>query len=396
MQKTFDEVVLFARTGLNPRQNFKLGQGNNYYITIKNIKNNSLVIDDNTDVVNDEAIKLIHKRSQIKKGDILFASIGRMGDMYIIEEEPMAWDINESVFAFTLDTSIVRQKYFYYIFRVKSTLDYLESNSSGSTFKSIKMNQLKKMKFEIPALDKQDQIVSVLDKICNVIEMRKQELGSLDDLIKARFVEMFGDLANPECSWDKCKFVDACADKDDIKCGPFGTQLSKDEYTTSGIAVWEIPQINTAFLSEPTHFLTEEKAEQLNSYTIIPGDIAMSRKGNVGKCALFPNDYPDGIIHSDVLRIRVDRERLNPAFMVCQLHFSGFVTRQIELVSSGAIMAGVNVTKLKQIYVHVPPMDLQNQFADFVRQVDKSKVAVQKALDETQTLFDSLMQEYFG
>ena len=82
--------------------------------------------------------------------------------------------------------------------------------------------------------------------------------------------------------------------------------------------------------------------------------------------------------------------------MVCQLHFSGFVTRQIELVSSGAIMAGVNVTKLKQIYVHVPPMDLQNQFADFVRQVDKSKVAVQKALDETQTLFDSLMQQYFG
>lgn len=186
MQKTFDEVVLFARTGLNPRQNFKLGQGNNYYITIKNIKNNSLVIDDNTDVVNDEAIKLIHKRSQIKKGDILFASIGRMGDMYIIEEEPMVWDINESVFAFTLDTSIVRQKYFYYIFRVKSTLDYLASNSSGSTFKSIKMNQLKKMKFEIPALDKQDQIVAVLDKICNIIEMRKQELGSLDDLIKAR------------------------------------------------------------------------------------------------------------------------------------------------------------------------------------------------------------------
>jgi len=252
--------------------------------------------------------------------------------------------------------------------------------------------------YEVNEIVKEEQIsvCDKLDKLYVIINEMKQQLRLLDDLIKARFVEMFGDLANPECSWDKCKFVDACADKDDIKCGPFGTQLSKDEYTTSGIAVWEIPQINTAFLSEPTHFLTEEKAEQLNSYTIIPGDIAMSRKGNVGKCALFPNDYPDGIIHSDVLRIRVDRERLNPAFMVCQLHFSGFVTRQIELVSSGAIMAGVNVTKLKQIYVHVPPMDLQNQFADFVRQVDKSKVAVQKALDETQTLFDSLMQEYFG
>ena len=191
MKKTFDEVVLFARTGLNPRQNFKLGQGKNKYITIKNIKNNTLVVDDNTDVVDDDAIKLIHKRSQIKKGDILFASIGRMGDMYIIEEEPVGWDINESVFAFTLNTNIVRQKYFYYIFKVKSTLDYLASNSSGSTFKSIKMNQLKRMVFDIPSLKEQDSIITILDKVCNVIEMRKRELGFLDEIIKARFVDLF-------------------------------------------------------------------------------------------------------------------------------------------------------------------------------------------------------------
>lgn len=113
MKKMFDELVIFARTGLNPRTNFKLGQGTNKYITIKNIRNNRIVIDENTDVVDDEAIKLIHRRSQIKKGDILFASIGRMGDMYIIEEEPKNWDINESVFAFTVDTNIIRQKYFY-------------------------------------------------------------------------------------------------------------------------------------------------------------------------------------------------------------------------------------------------------------------------------------------
>ena len=257
MKKTFDEVVLFARTGLNPRQNFKLGQGKNKYITIKNIKNNTLVVDDNTDVVDDDAIKLIHKRSQIKKGDILFASIGRMGDMYIIEKEPVGWDINESVFAFTLNTNIVRQKYFYYIFKVKSTLDYLASNSSGSTFKSIKMNQLKRMVFDIPSLKEQDSIITILDKVCNVIEMRKRELGSLDELIKARFVELFGDLANPKCQWKKEKLVDACKNPDDIKCGPFGTQLSKDEYCSSGVAIWEISQINSGFATQPTHFLTD-------------------------------------------------------------------------------------------------------------------------------------------
>ena len=377
MKKTFDEVVLFARTGLNPRQNFKLGQGKNKYITIKNINNNTLVVDDNTDVVDDDAIKLIHKRSQIKKGDILFASIGRMGDMYIIEKEPVGWDINESVFVFTLNTNIVRQKYFYYIFKVKSTLDYLASNSSGSTFKSIKMNQLKRMVFDIPSLKEQDSIITILDKVCNVIEMRKRELGSLDELIKARFVELFGDLANPKCQWKKEKLVDACKNPDDIKCGPFGTQLSKDEYCSSGVAVWEISQINSGFATQPTHFLTDEKANQLEVYSIKSGDIAMSRKGNVGRCAVFPETMEDGIIHSDILRIRVNNDLVLPVFMMYQLHYSRAVQHQIELVSSGAIMAGINVTKLKQIEVHIPPLKLQQQFDAFVAEVDKSKVTKQ-------------------
>lgn len=219
----------------------------------------------------------------------------------------------------------------------------------------------------------QDKIVCVLEKIDSIIMQQKRRLNYLEELVKSRFIEMFGDLANLECSWNKNKLIEVCTDKEDIKCGPFGTQLSKEEYVESGIAVWEIPQINTAFSTKPIHFLTKEKAEQLKAYTIISGDIAMSRKGNVGKCALFPDDYPDGIIHSDVLRIRVDCKRVNSLFMMYQLHFSGAVTRQIELVSSGAIMAGVNVTKLKQIYVHVPPIELQNQFADFVAQTDKSK-----------------------
>lgn len=244
---------------------------------------------------------------------------------------------------------------------------------SGSAQPQITRQGMDKIFISICCHDEQCEIVDRLKKIENVINFRKQEIELLDKLIKARFVELFGDLANPECIWDKCQFIDACVDKDDIKCGPFGTQLSKDEYTESGVAVWEIPQINKAFLSTPTHFLAEEKAEQLKAYTIVPGDIAMSRKGNVGKCALFPESYPDGIIHSDVLRIRVDKKRVNPVFMLCQLHFSGAVTRQIELVSSGAIMAGVNVTKLKQIFVHIPPMELQNKFAHFVNQVNKSK-----------------------
>ena len=266
----------------------------------------------------------------------------------------------------------------YLRFAMTKALKEIERRTAFVTVKHLSAKELNKLQLSVPDLSEQNRVAKILSRLEKVIDLRRQELQKLDNLIKARFVETFGDLANPECLWNRNKLIDVCADKDDIKCGPFGTQLNKDEYMESGIAVWEIPQINAAFLTKPTHFLTEEKAEQLKAYTIIPGDIVMSRKGNVGKCALFPNNYPKGIIHSDVLRIRVDCKRVNPLFMMHQLHFSRAVTRQIELVSSGAIMAGVNVTKLKQIYIHVPPIELQNQFADFVCAIDKSKVAVLK------------------
>lgn len=363
MKKTFAEVVLLARTGLNPRKNFKLGQGNNNYITIKNIKNNTLVIDENTDVVDDEAIKLIHKRSKIKKGDILFASIGRMGDMYIIEDDPVGWDINESVFAFTLDTNIVRQKYFYYIFRVKSTLDYLASNSSGSTFKSIKMNQLKKMTFDIPPLEKQDQIVATLDKVCNVIEMRKQELISLDDLIKARFVEMFYGKRYPVVKWNNV----------------FNTTTGKlDSNAAVDDGVYPF-------------FTCSKEALRIDKYAfdqealLLAGNNAAGKydvKYYNGKFNAYQRTYVLGL--KENWSYRLFQYQLEDKLVFLQQQSLGGLTKYLTLKILG---------KLDFI---IPPMDKQKEFEQFVNQVDKSKVAVQKALDETQLLFNSLMQEYFG
>jgi len=244
---------------------------------------------------------------------------------------------------------------------------------NGATRQKLTQAAMRKMLIPMREKEEQKYIVELLNRTLEIKKLRQVELEKLDDLIKARFVELFGDLASPDCEWNCIKLVDACINSDDIKCGPFGTQLSKDEYVDSGVAVWEIPQINSRFSTIPTHYLTAEKAQQLDAYSIKSGDIAMSRKGNVGKCAVFPSNFKSGIIHSDVLRIRLDDKRVLPLFMMHQLHYSGAVQHQIELVSSGAIMAGINVTKLKQIFVHIPPMELQNQFVAFVEQVDKSK-----------------------
>ena len=275
-------------------------------------------------------------------------------------------------------------------------VETLRQQAIGGVIKYIKLGNLTEADIPIPSIAEQEKIVGNLEKSNELIFLRKAQLAKLDELVKVRFVEMFGDLADPACSWDVIKLVDACANTDDIKCGPFGTQLSKDEYQSDGVAVWEIPQINSRFRTKPTHYLSVDKAFQLDAYSIIPGDIAMSRKGNVGKCAVFPNDFENGIIHSDVLRIRVDSIKAHPVFVMHQLHYSRSVQHQIELVSSGAIMAGINVTKLKQIQIHLPPLELQEKFASFVEQTNKTKLTIQASLDKLEVMKKALMQEYFG
>ena len=326
-----------------------------------------------------------------RENDILISVRAPIGALNIANCECC---IGRGLAALTVNNDICTREYLWYA--LSSKIDELNSKGTGSTFKAVNKSTLSETEIPLPPLDEQRHIAATLDKVTDLISKRRQLLDKLDELVKARFVEMFGDLADPKCQYARCKLVGACVDPDDIKCGPFGTQLSKDEYQESGVAVWEIPQINSGFKEYPTHFLTAEKARQLSAYSLIPGDIAMSRKGNVGRCGLYPKTFKPGIIHSDVLRIRVDSNRVDPCFMMYQLHFSRAVERQIEMVSSGAIMAGINVTKLKHIYVHIPPVNLQRQFTYFVDQTENIKTTISRSLEKLETLKKALMQEYFG
>jgi len=350
------------------RHNYEYwNEGTEPWISISDLTKSGKYITETTESITKKGVeecgmKLIPEKTVIMSFKL---SIGKAA----ITEKPIF--SNEAIMAF-IDKGLVKVDpvYLYYLFTQRN---WDAGTNKAVMGKTLNKATLSDVIIKIDDYDKQIIIRNNLDRISKIIEIKKIGLDELDTLIKARFVEMFGDLADQKCKHPHCKLVEACENPNDIKCGPFGTQLSKDEYQNSGVAVWEIPQINSGFVEKPTHYLAAKKADDLKAYSIVPGDIAMSRKGNVGRCGIFPDNYEPGIIHSDVLRIRVDDNKVNPIFMMGQLHFSRTVQYQIEMVSSGAIMAGVNVTKLKQIDVKIPNKELQDQYAEFVNQVDKSK-----------------------
>ena len=280
-----------------------------------------------------------------------------------------------------------------FIIQNDDLFDFAVGKSAGSLSPRVKWDNLKNYTFELPSMGEQKKLAEVLWSINDTLQSYQKLLSETDALVQAQFVEMF-DINNH--SFPESKIIDVCANKDDIKCGPFGTQLKQSEYETSGVAVWGIPEINSDFKKSPDIFVTQEKAQNLSAFSLIPGDIAMSRKGNVGRCAIFPDTFAPGIIASDVLRIRIDANHLLPKFMQYQLHHSENVKRQIELVSNGVVMAGINVTKLKNILLYIPPMDSQKEFVQLVDKAEKSKSTLTGAITSLKATKRSILENALG
>ncbi|CUO00956.1 restriction endonuclease subunit S [Mitsuokella jalaludinii] len=285
------------------------------------------------------------------------------------------------------------QQYLYYYLKSDFALQRIKAVATGSVRDNLKLKMLYEFPINIPELSSQKNIVELLDKIKKIEGLKKAELDYFDTLVKARFVEMFEKESD---QWHHKKLVECCDNKNDIKCGPFGSQLHVEDYQNIGVPVYGIPEVNSGFKSNPKLYISQQKAEELSAYSLIDGDVAVSRKGNVGQAALFYDSLKNGIIHSDVLRVRLNKQIMDPFFLIGELHFSQSIRNQVKQASNGAIMPGINVTKLKQIVVDIPPLAIQKEFSGFIQQVEKSKVAIQKSLDETQILFQSLMQKYFG
>lgn len=385
----FTDVVIDSRTGLNPRKNFVLGSGDNYYITIKDIYNGKVNFTDKTDKVDDEAIQIIKRRSRIKVGDVLFVSIGRIGETAIVMNKDDSWDVNESVFVFTLNNKIITPEYFCTMFQSQCVKQYLSGNSSGSTFKSIKMNQLERMTFDLPPVTTQKSITTKLTAVRRIIDLRTSQLAELDNLVKARFVEMFGDVIRNSKSWE----IRVLADIASSRLGKMlDTKQQTGECSYPYLANFNVQwfRFNTENLNQ-MDFNEEDRIE----FELQNGDLLVCEGGEIGRCAVWHNEMQPCFFQKALHRVRCNRQIVHPDYLGWWFKYNcdhdGFAT----IAGAKATIAHLPGVKLKQLRVAIPPLELQEQFAAFVNQTDKSKVTVQKALDEAQLLFDSLMQKYF-
>lgn len=162
---SLDDLIISLNTGLNPRQFFKLNteDAHNYYVTIREIQNGTIVISDKTDKINDEALLLCNNRSHLEVGDVLFSGTGTIGETAVITEPPTNWNIKEGVYAIKPRKDRLNSRYLMYILRTDAMRAAISKKVAGGTVKSIPMGEMRKLQIPVPTLDVQNRLVSVLD-----------------------------------------------------------------------------------------------------------------------------------------------------------------------------------------------------------------------------------------
>lgn len=314
--------------------------------------------------------------------DILISVRAPIGAMNYAKEDCC---IGRGLAALTPDKTKVSPEFIFWLLKGKNT--ELNSKGTGSTFKAIGRKVLEETMVPDIPLEKQLEYSEALEKVYAVIQHRKSELQMLDDLIKARFVELFGEYymnhINEKQLDEICDFIDY--------------RGKTPEKSESGIPLITAKNVkDNRFSIEPQQFIPEENYDAVMTRGIPRvNDVLFTTEAPLGNVCRIPDIYERFCVGQRLITMQPHTDVINSEYLEHALASAEFQEKMWQK-SSGSTVKGIRSKLLVLLTIPVPPIELQNQFRDFVHQVDKSKVVVQKALDETQLLFDSLMQEYFG
>ena len=349
-------------------------------ITAKNVKPLGYC-DDPKEYIPIESYESVMVRGIPRVGDILFTTEAPLGNVGRIPEFTKPFAVGQRLIVIQPNEELLDYQYMVYKLRSNSFQEELLRHSSGSTVRGIRSKELIEIEIEFPELLEQKKVSKVFSVLERIIETRKIELLQLDDLIKARFVELFGLPVSNSMKWKTDKMQ---------KVAPSQNYLG------------EMPErvwlLNLDMVESQTgriiDYLIVSKDEVGNSTCIFDDSTVLySKLRPYLNKVVIPKMC--GYATSELVPLKPNISILNREYLAYLLRSDEFVSMISEKVA-GAKMPRVSMGDFRNFDVPIPPMELQEQFASFVEQIDKSKFAVQKALDEAQTLFDSLMQEYFG
>ena len=295
--------------------------------------------------------------------------------------------IGRGLAALTPDKNKVSPEFVYWFLKGKNA--ELNSKGTGSTFKAISRKVLEETRVPDISLERQCEYAKILEKVYGVIQKRKEEIRCLDDLIKARFVELFGNPAVNEKNWE-------IKDLESVTTIVTYGLTVRPEYIDKGIDLVSAREIHKGYVAydEAPKISEEDFAKLSEKGKPQKFDILFSKTGSIGHCALVEDDRIFAITQN-AARVGLKLDLINPIWLLYYLRMD-FIQDWCKGHAKGNAVKDFQLQDMKIIPLFDCPMELQKQFATFVHQVDKSKVAVQRALAEAQTLFDSLMQKYFS
>ncbi len=371
-------------TGSTPKTNVEeYWDGDIKWITPAELTEDTYILEDSVRKITELAVQKTGL-SSFPKGTVILSSRAPIGKVAIAGCEMYC---NQG-FKNLICTNEIYNEYLYWFLKGKTK--FLNSLGRGATFKEISKTIVENIEIELPSIEVQRERARKLQKCSEVMRLRKQELIQLDNLIKSRFVEIFGDENNSK-NWDVVNVEDVA----DVQVG---VVIKPSQYYTdevNGVRAFRSLNIGEGYIKDTDWVYFSKEGHQKNSKSILKeNDLLIVRSGAPGTACVVTKEY-EGYNAIDIIIARPNFEKVNPYYL-CAYTNMPHGKKQIDEGTGGAAQQHFNVGKYNKLQLMLPPLKIQEEFVRFFNQVDKLKFEVQKSLDETQILMDSLMQQYFG
>lgn len=326
----------------------------------------------------------LYARLSPRKNDILLAKNGTTGVAALVDRDEI-FDVYVSL-AVLRPKDIVYPKYLLYAINSPVAKRQFDAGLRGVGVPNLHLSVIRKTEINIEKYEKQLEVCGILDKVASIIDARKEELEKLDDLIKARFVELFGDININDKNWDCEPLGELCTIVRGGSPRPIEQFLGGD---VPWIKIGDATDGDNTYLRSTKEHIIQEGVKK--SRLVKAGSLIFANCGvSLGFARIITFD---GCIHDGWLAMEDIDERLDKVFLLQALNQ---MTEHFRAIAPAGTQPNLNTTIMKAYKQVIPPIELQKEYIRFTGQVNKSKFAVQKALDNAQLLFDSLMQKYFG